>query len=154
MTSCSSGDDTADDSSSVVAFPEVGLEITLPSTLSDLTYAMGEAEEGQPAIFFSTQKLASVGGPTCSAGATSAVSPFPLGQIVVADETPEHVREESKDNPSDRLGRFVKQVGEKYLYYDPPPAERCVSDRKAAQLQREQTAELRPAFASLRAAEE
>jgi hypothetical protein len=147
---CSSGDPTGSPGPSTVAFPEVHLEVTVPAGLSDLTYFVGASEEGQPALYFSTKKMASVGGPSCAAGAQAAVSPYPLGQIVVSEETPQHVRNEARENPDDALGRFVKRVGEQYLYYLPPPRESCVSNPKAATLQRSLTVELRPALSTLR----
>ena len=76
---------------------------------------MGESEEGQPALYFFAEELASVGGPTCEAGAEAAVSPYPIGQVVVSEETPEHVREEAKENPEENLGRLVTQAGDYYL---------------------------------------
>lgn len=155
---CSSGDDratapTAAPTASTVAFPEVHLEVEVPAPLADLTYSIGESEEGQPALYFSTERMASIGGPSCTAGAEAAVSPFPLGQVVVSEETPQQVREEARKNPEENLGHFVKQVGEQYLYYVSPPTESCVSgDRKAALLQRDLTVKLRPALETMRAA--
>lgn len=149
---CSSEDDaSAAAQPATIGFPEVDLEVQVPAGLADLTYAMGEAEEGQPALFFSTEQLASVGGPTCEAGAEAAVSPYPLGQVVVSEETPEHVREEADENPEENLGRFVTQAGEHYLYYIAPPDESCASgDPAAARLQRDLTAELESALQTFR----
>jgi hypothetical protein len=150
---CSSADDESAQPATV-DFPEVGLRVDVPPEMADLTYAMGTSEEGQPALYFSTRQLASVGGASCSAGARSAVSPYPLGQIVVSDETPEHVREEARQNPEANLGTFVKQVGEIYLYYVAPPKEPCVTgNSEAAALQRAQTGTLRPALSTIRETE-
>jgi hypothetical protein len=146
---CSSGDDSPASTASTVAFPEVDLEITVPSELEDLTYAIGKSEEGQPALYFSSAQMASVGGPSCAAGAQAAVSPYPLGQIVISEETPEHVREEARENPDDTLGHFVKQVGGQYLYYLAPPEESCTSGRKAATMQHNLTVKLRSALGTL-----
>ncbi len=150
---CSAEDDRpAAPQPSTVTFLEVDLQVQVPAQLADLTYTLGEAEEGQPALYFSTEQLASVGGPSCAAGAEAAVSPYPLGQVVVSEETPKHVREEAKANPEENLGRFVKQVGDRYLYYVSPPTESCAGDRNAARLQRDLTVELRSALETLRAA--
>jgi hypothetical protein len=148
---CSAGDDeSAGPQPVTVTLPEVGLEVDVPGQLADLTYSIGESEEGQPALYFSTEHLAAVGGPSCAAGATAAVSPYPLGQIVVSEETPKHVREEARENPEENLGRFVKHVGDHYLFYVAPPAEPCVSDDADAKaLQRELTADLRDALPTL-----
>ncbi len=155
MVGCSAGDDTSDPPApSTISFPEVDLELPVPAELSDLTYAMGEAEEGQPALYFSTESLASAGGPTCEAGAEAAVSPYPIGQVVVSEETPEHVKEEAAENPEENLGRFITQVGEHYLYYIAPPEESCVTgDKEAAELQRDLTTELHTTLKDMRAAD-
>jgi hypothetical protein len=137
--------------SATVTIPQVGLTVHVPGSLADLTYALGASEEGQPAVYFSTERLASVGGPSCAAGASAAVSPYPLGQIVVSDETPGHVRREARANPEENLGEFVKRVGDSFLYYVAPPEEPCVSgDREAVDLQRTLTAELKDALSTLR----
>ena len=155
VVACSSDDDAPDaPEPATITFPEVDLEVDVPARLADLTYAMGESEEGQPALYFSTEELASVGGPTCEAGAEAAVSPYPIGQVVVSEETPEHVREEAKENPEENLGRFVTQAGDYYLYYLAPPEEDCVSDNpEAAKLQQELTVQLRSALESMRLTE-
>lgn len=152
VVACSSDDDSpAAPRAGTVDFPEVDLEVDVPAGLADLTYAMGESEEGQPALYFSTEELASVGGPTCKAGAEAAVSPYPIGQVVVSEETPEHVHEEAEENPEENLGSFVKRAGDYYLYYLAPPEESCASDNpEAAELQRELTVELRSALQSMR----
>jgi hypothetical protein len=148
--SCSADDNTASPQPATITFPEVGLEVDVPASLADLTYSMGESEEGQPAVYFSSEQLASVGGPSCAAGASAAVSPYPLGQIVVSEETPAHVRKEARENPEENLGAFVKRVGDTYLYYLAPPAEPCVADvETAARLQRQLTVDLKDALSTL-----
>ena len=134
-----------------ISFPDVGLQVHVPGKLADLTYDTGKSEEGQPTLYFSTKKLVSLGGEACAAGAKSAVSPYPLGQVVLSEETPEHVREEARENPEEDLGAFVKKAGDHYLYYIEPPAEPCSEVAAATRLQREQTADLRTALVSLEA---
>jgi hypothetical protein len=149
---CSSGDDSPE--ATTVDIPEVGLSVHVPGHLADLTYAIGEAEEGQPAVYFSSRKLVSVGGTACEAGATASVSPYPLGQIVVADETPQRVREEFRDNPEESIGRFLTKVSDdEYVYYSAPPDEPCYNDPDAAALQKRLTADLKGALTSLVKAE-
>jgi hypothetical protein len=148
-----SNDDDADSATAAttVAITDAGMEVDVPRGLADLTYAMGESEEGQPAVYFSTEELTRIGGPSCAAGATAAVSPYPLGQVVVSDETPEHVREEAKENPQESLGRYIKQVSGTYLFYIAPPVESCAAgNRRASRLQRQLTVELKPALKTLR----
>jgi hypothetical protein len=133
-----------------IAISEVGLAAQVPGQLADLTYAMGEAEEGQPAVYFSSKHLQSIGGEACTAGTTVSVSPYPLGQIVVADETPEHVREEFRDNPEESIGTFLTKVGDdEYVYYSAPPSEPCYDDPDVASLQRRLTADLKRALSTL-----
>jgi hypothetical protein len=144
---CSAGDDST--GPTTVTISQVGLRVHVPGAMADLTYAMGEAEEGQPAIYFSSEQLEQAGGTACAAGATSAVSPYPLGQVVVADETPEHVREEFRDNPEESIGDFLVKVGDEWAYYSAPPDEPCYDDPDVASLQRRLTADLKQALASL-----
>lgn len=133
--------------SSVVRVPEMQLRLRVPAELSDLEYVVGKAHEGQPAIFFSSQSLREMGGPNCAAGARTAVSPFPLGQLILSDETPEQIREEAADNPAEDLGEFVSRVrGDHYLYYLAPPSEKCAYRQGVGALQRRQTALLRSAL--------
>jgi hypothetical protein len=151
LTGCGDGDDASNPGPTTVTIAQVGLTMHVPGQLADLTYALGASEEGQPAVYFSTERLASVGGSSCNAGASAAVSPYPLGQIVVSEETPRHVREEARENPEEDLGQFVTRAGESYLYYVAPPQEPCViGDRAAAALQRELTADLKDALSTLK----
>ena len=146
---CSNGDDDSP-GPATIAIPEVGLAVQVPGSLADLTYAMGEAEEGQPAVYFSTQQLERAGGGACAAGATAAVSPYPLGQIVVADETPEQVREEFRHNPEESIGTFLVQVSDdEYVYYSAPPGEPCYDDPDVASLQRRLTTDLKDALSTI-----
>jgi hypothetical protein len=147
---CASGDDSP--AATTVTIAEVGLSLRVPGQVADLTYAMGKAEEGQPAVYFSTQELESLGGAACKAGASAAVSPYPLGQIVVSDETPQHVREEFRDNPEESLGEFLVKAGDQYVYYSAPPDEPCYDNRQAADLQRKLTGELKDALSGLQPA--
>jgi hypothetical protein len=144
---CANGDDAP--AATTVTIKEVGLAVRVPGQLADLTYAMGEAEEGQPAVYFSTRRLERAGGPACEAGASAAVSPYPLGQIVVSDETPRHVREEFRDNPEESLGRFLVRAGDEYVYYSAPPDEPCYVDADVADLQQRLAGDLKDALASL-----
>jgi hypothetical protein len=147
------GDDNAATPPASVDFPEVGLAVELPGSLADLTYSVGESEEGQPTLNFSTRQLVAVAGTSCAAGARAAVSPYPLGQVVVTDETPEHVREETRENPEESPGSFLKQVRTQYLYYAAPPRESCAADARGARLQRRLTVELRWSLRTIHTAE-
>lgn len=132
---------------------QLHLKLRVPAELADLTYAMGTSGEGKPAANFSTKLLTGAGGPACAAGAKNSVSPFPIGQIVLSPETPEHVAQEAKDNPEELLGDFVKQLGSSYLYYVAPPAESCAPKvKKVADLQRRATTALRAALQSVEVA--
>jgi hypothetical protein len=142
---CAHGDDSP--AATTVPIADVGMSVRVPGELADLTYAMGEAEEGQPAVYFSSARLERLGGAACKAGASAAVSPYPLGQIVVSDETPQHVREEFRDNPEESLGDFLVKAGDQYVYYSAPPDEPCHPN--AADLQRKLTAQLKRALSSL-----
>jgi hypothetical protein len=146
-TAACSDDDSPEPTTVTVS--ELGLQLRVPDQLADLTYAMGEAEEGQPAIYFSSSRLEHAGGASCAAGASAAGSPYPLGQVVVADETPRHVREEFRDNPEESIGQFLAKVGDEWAYYSPPPDEPCYDDPDVASLQRRLTAELKAALATL-----
>jgi hypothetical protein len=148
---CSNGDDSPEPAT--ITISEVGLTVRVPGQLADLTYAMGEAEEGQPAIYFSSEQLEQAGGAACAAGASAAVSPYPLGQVVVADETPRHVREEFRDNPEESLGDFLVKVGDEWAYYSAPPDEPCYDDPDVASLQRRLTADLKDALSTLEKAD-
>ena len=152
-TACGGDDKDAAPQPTTVSFPEVGLQLHVPAELADLTYEIGKSEEGQPTLLFSSKQMETVGGPSCAAGAESAVSPYPLGQIVVSEETPEHVREEAKENPEEHLGTFVAHAGDHYLFYIAPPDEPCVSDdADAASLQLELTARLKSALKGIQTA--
>ena len=153
---CQSDEDPEDTARSyeagMVEFDEVNLQVRVPAALADLTYTVGEFEGKQPTLNFSTERLASAGGPECAAGAVGAVSPYPIGQVVVSTETPGQVRREANQNPEEDLGDFVKRVGDRYLYYIPPPPEDCtLGDRTAATMQQELTSELRGVLTDMRA---
>lgn len=133
--------------STVVTVKQLHLRFRVPAELADLTYRMGRSAEGQPAANFSTKALATAGGPGCAAGAQNSVSPYPAGQIVLADETPAAVAEEAKTNPEDMLGEFLKKIGDGYLYYTTPPEESCAgSNQKAGAVQRSAIKALRAAL--------
>ncbi len=123
------------------------LQLRVPAELADLTYAVGKSTEGKPAANFSTRALTVAGGPSCAAGAANSVSPYPIGQIVLSPETPEHVAEEAKNNPDDVLGDYVRKVGAQYLYYLAPPGESCAPEKpKVLALQKRATSALRAAL--------
>lgn len=130
-----------------LAVPELGLQIERPADARDLVYVMGLAPEGQPAAYFSTGTLASLGGPACRAGATAAVSPYPLGRVVLAQETPVEVALETAVNPAESLGEPIGRVTAGHLYYAPPPVEPCAPEvPSAAELQARQVVALRAAL--------
>jgi len=110
-----------------VTIPALDLQLRLPGELADLTYEIGMFEAEQPTLLFSTETLAAVGGDSCAAGARGAVSPYPIGQIVISTETPGQVRREAQANPAEDPGSFVKALGDRYLYYIAPPAEGCAA---------------------------
>lgn len=116
----------------VLVVPELGVRLRAPRRARDLVYVMGLAPEGQPAAFFSTAALARAGGPSCAAGATAAVSPYPLGRVVLAQETPVQVRLETAVDPEDSLGEPLGRVAAGWLYYAPPPEESCNPDAPSA----------------------
>jgi hypothetical protein len=147
LTAACSDDDSP--AATDVQISDAGLVVRVPADLADLTYAMGEAEEGQPAVYFSSRQLVQAGGKACAAGATTAVSPYPLGQVVIADETPEHVREEFRENPEESIGEYLVKVGDKWAYYSAPPDEPCYDDPDVASLQRRLTAQLKTALSTL-----
>lgn len=108
---------------------------------------MGLAPEGQLAAFFSTVTLGSVGGPARVAGATGAVSPYPLGRVVLAQETPVEVALETAVNPEETLGEPIGRVAAGHLYYAAPPEEPCAPEvPAAAELQARQVATVRAAL--------
>jgi hypothetical protein len=77
------------------------------------------------------------------------IGAFPLGQLIVSDETPAHVRKEAKKDLTEDLGDFVKRVAQdRYLYYVAPPEESWAFRNGAVQLQRRQTTALRSALNS------
>lgn len=143
LAGCSSG---AAHSPRTVSLPELGFAFPAPDAARDVVYATGEGPEGKPAAYLSTRSLADEGGPSCRAGATGAVSPWPLGQVVVADETPEQVDEEMREDPEEGLGEYLGQVGSRYLYYRAPPQEPCSDDGSAATLQVTQVAAVKQAL--------
>lgn len=127
---------------------QLGVQFSVADDVSDLVHVMGDGGEGERAAFFSTKSLIRLGGPKCAAGVQASVSPFPLGMIIVADETPEKVAEERRENPEEGLGEFVKRVGDRYLYYRAPPEESCAPDKpKAVSLQRRAVVLLRKQLA-------
>jgi hypothetical protein len=133
-----------------VSIPALGLQLRLPGELADLTYAIGMFEAEQPTLLFSTETLAAIGGESCAAGAGGAVSPYPIGQIVVSTETPDQVRREKKANPAEDPGSFVTAVDDRYIYYIPPPEEGCAPGNPAANaLQDKLTRVLRQALPSV-----
>ena len=129
---------------------EVGLHVHVPGELADLTYAMGEAEEGQPADLLLQRAARGCRRRRMRCRCAAAVSPYPLGQVVVADETPEHVREEFRDNPEESIGDFLVKVGDEWAYYSSPPDEPCYDDPEVSALQRRLTADLKEALSTLK----
>jgi hypothetical protein len=135
----------------VVRIDELDLQLRVPAELADLSYTVGEFERIHPTLNFSTQRLAEAGGPACEAGAEGAVSPYPIGQVIVSTESPREVAEEAEDNPEENLGTFVRAVGDRYVYYIAPPPEDCTSDDEdAAGMQHELTVALREALPTFR----
>lgn len=129
-----------------VVLRELGVAFPTPPELPDVVYVMGEGAEDKPAALLSTRSLADAGGPACAAGATGAVSPYPLGRVIVSDETPDKVERETVADPEDALGEYLAQVGDRYLYYAPAPDEPCDERPAAADLQRRQALAVKEAL--------
>jgi len=133
-----------------VTIPALDLRLPVPGELADLTYEIGMFEAEQPTLLMSTETLTAVGGDSCAAGARGAVSPYPIGQVVISTETPQQVRREAQANPAEDPGRFVKSLGDRYLYYIAPPEEGCAAGNQAAQdMQDKLTRLLREALPSV-----
>lgn len=130
--------------------PELGISLTLPKELRDLEQARDTGGEGKVGADFSTSSLEALGGPTCKAGATESVSPYPLGQVVRANEKPAQVAAERKAIPEEALGEYIGKVGDEYLYYQTAPTEACSQAPGAALLQESQTVLLKQALKSAR----
>jgi hypothetical protein len=132
---------------SSLTISELGIKFKLPDNLRDATYKMGNGPETEQAADFSSPRLAAAGGESCTAGNHVGVSSYPLGEVVVSEETPDKVAAEIKENPDDGLGDFITKVSDdKYVYYMPAPAEPCSQDSQAQQLQTEGAAALKRAL--------
>jgi len=118
-----------------------------PALAPDVVYMIGWGPEDTLAAFFSSTSLSEAGGPACAAGATASVSPYPLGRIVVASESPEQMALEAGGEPEDVLGEFLVRLGERYVYYTAPPEESCrPDDPTVVDLQRRQTTAVKDAL--------
>jgi hypothetical protein len=131
------------------AIAELGVAVPLPGPVADLTYAVAEGPEGRRVAQLSTRSLARAGGAVCAAGATGAVSGYPLGQITVAAESRDEMQVKDLLDPEESVGDYVGPVGDRYLYYQAPPQERCASGR-AGRLQSDQEQLVRSALRQAR----
>jgi hypothetical protein len=131
---------------SSLTISELGIKIQLPDNLRDANYQIGNGPETKVAADFSSSRLTNLGGEACTAGNHVGVSPYPLGEVIVADETPEKVAEEVKNNPDDGLGEFITKVGDKYVYYNAAPPEPCSTNTGVKSLQNESAAALKKAL--------
>jgi len=132
-----------------VPIPELGLAVPAPGPVADLTYALADGPEGRRVAQLSTRSLVRKGGGACAAGATGAVSGYPLGQIVVAPESRDEMQVKDLLDPEESVGDYVAQVGDRYLYYQAPPEERCAAG-DAGRLQRRLEDLVRAALARAR----
>ena len=121
----------------------------LPGPVADLTYAVAEGPEGRRVAQLSTRSLARAGGAVCAAGATGAVSGYPLGQIAVAAEDRDEMQVKDLLDPEESVGDYVGPVGDRYLYYQAPPAG-ALRLRSAGRLQRRQEQLVRSALQQAR----
>ena len=124
--------------------PEVGLRVPAAAGAEDLTYALADGPEGRRVVQLSSRSLTEAGGPACRAGATGAVSPYPLGKVVLADEDPEQVVAEALQD-EDWPGESLVRVGDRWLYYREPPPEPCSPRAGARSQQARQVAAVRAA---------
>lgn len=128
-----------------VAIPELGVAVALPGEVADLTYVVTDGPEDRQVAQLSTRSLAREGGAACRAGATGAVSGYPLGQIAVAAEDRDEMQVKDLLDPEESVGDYVGPVGDRYLYYLAPPQERCARG-DAGRLQRRQEQLVRAAL--------
>jgi hypothetical protein len=123
-------------SSTTFKVPELGLQFTTSSDISDLSYyydsSLGYAR-------FSTKSLASAGGATCVASATNG---GPIGSITLSTTAPS-----STSGSDSSLGTYVKQVGSKYLY-DQAPQAVCSTSSSNQTLETNQESSLKQALLS------
>lgn len=129
-----------------VDVPQLGIQLTLPYSIRDLEQSIDTGAEGKIGVDFSTTRLVSIGGASCKAGAVQSVSPYPLGQLIRANEKPAQVAAERKANPEEALGEYIVAVGDEYLYYQSPPDEPCSQNPAAVQMQNQQKVLLKQAF--------
>lgn len=91
--------------------PELGIELTMPTSLSDAYYRMITIDQHTYAGF-SSHSLVALGGATCDAN-SSQHGP-PLGAIIVSQSPPSVATDVSRGG---FLAAFVKQAGNTYVYY-------------------------------------
>lgn len=127
---------------------ELGFSFPAPAGARDVLHVAGEGPEGAPAAYLSTASLARTGGPTCAAGATGAVSPYPLGRVLVAELLPDQAEVRSLLDPEESPGEPLVQLGSRWLYWLAPPGEPCTRDADAARLQEPQMALVKQALRS------
>ena len=144
LTGCARGGDPA---ARPVVVEVLDVQFPPPALAPDVVYMIGWGPEDTLAAFFSSASLAEAGGPSCAAGATASVSPYPLGRIVVARESPEQMALETASDPDDGLGEFLVRLGDRYVYYTAPPEESCrPDDPGVVDLQRRQTEAVKDAL--------
>ncbi len=127
----------------------LGFAFSAPTGTRDVVLAAGEGPEAVPAVYLSTRSLARRGGPACAAGAVGAVSPFPLGRVLVLSLPPDAGEVRTLLAPEEAPGEPLAHLdGDRWLYFTPPPDEPCAGP--AADLQDRQTAVLREALRGAR----
>lgn len=110
-TSSSSGSSSSN--SNTFKVKELGIQFTLPSSISDAYYVMNGSDDAN----FTTKSLVSLGGKDCEAG-SSAPSVDPIGSISL------------------KSGEFIKKIGNKSLYFVGP--QDVCSENKGAEAKQTQ----------------
>jgi type II secretory pathway pseudopilin PulG len=98
--------------------PELGIQFTTTSKISDLTYMFDNSTDSLKGYaLFSTKNLITTEGAACSPGNTTV--PGPIGSVTLSATPPP-----SNAGVDGTLGVYIKQIGEKYLY-DKTPQSTC-----------------------------
>lgn len=107
-----------------LTLPKVGLSLSLPAELGDLSYKVEpDAPEGKPAVSFTSKELIAKGGSGCQIHGDDNAAPYPLGMLIESSEHPDKVEKELKDGRNEdaaALGTFVTQRGGAYYYFVKP----------------------------------
>jgi hypothetical protein len=107
--STTSTETTPSTTSNILKVTELGLQFTLPTTLSDAYYVIDNTG-GFTVADFTTRTLVTKGGQDCAGGASKPVS-GPLGTINLSSTPPPNGIGDIT------TGEYIKMIGNKYLYY-------------------------------------